>query len=642
MRTGGSLSKEAKGWHLMQNNSLCVEEPFNTKRNLGNTADEVTIKGLQLEFRRAVHYLADHLALDLACWPYTFPTSDNPRPERHLPNLPPHCRASSSWKKSSSSQRYTRPQNSGSPPFRSPKTRDEDPVTFVNQRNFSSFGGSRQHPYPFNPLTLNPPLPPPQHIPSTIPNTPQSSTMSSVMSPATATGDIHHAYPPTPVDQLHYIDPFKNRQVAYYIPAFAPNGLPLYLPYSDDHLVYASPPHTPAMSETSLSHQPQYPRTHPYGFPQPYPSFRGQSMQRGRLPRRPEDGNGSPCVTTFPGDHHPPLGLATTTTSTSPTSSPPPYVPHLKRRNSLPPNNKPNVAHVVKNVVAEPEEVYVLSPSSVSQNLAAGGVSSVPDSDGFAGDVDHRTSEDESADATDSTDARTPRLIPTQPRLSGVIPKNDPTRSPGIVKESPTLLAGKSYAAALLNTAPSSQPPAMKSPTLTTTTKNVPVTLVTPITPIANDKDQRQNKASGTKTPVPTSSSETSPQSSKKSDLESSTPASSPLSSPIDSTKRPSFVWNQSPVNAAMLSPSDNSLTPRRSSVQSTTTSLVSPKKASRTPNGTGRKPSVMSIPEPAADVPPTPTTGKKHRKKKNLGFKKQNTVDSSTSNSSGVANHRR
>ena len=640
MRTGGSLSKEAKGWHLMQNNSLCVEEPFNTKRNLGNTADEVTIKGLQLEFRRAVHYLADHLALDLACWPYTFPTSDNPRPERHLPNLPPHCRASSSWKKSSSSQRYTRPQNSGSPPFRSPKTRDEDPSTFLNQRNFSSFAGSRQHTYPFNPLTLNPPLPPPQHIPGTVPNTPQS-TMSSVMSPATVTGDIHHAYPPTPVDQLQYIDPFKNRQVAYYIPAFPPNGLPLYLPYSEDHLAYASPPQTPAMSESSLSHQLQYPRTHPYGFPQPYQSSRGQSTQRGRLPRRPDDGSGSPSVIAFPGDHHPPLDLITTTTSTSRTSSPPPYVPHLKRRNSLPPNNKPNVAHVVKSVVTKPEDAYVLSPSSISHNLAAA-VSSVPDSDGFVGDVDHRTSEDESADATDSSDVRTPRQLPNQAQLNRVTPKNDPTRSPGTVKESPVLPAGKSYAAALLNAAPSSQQPPMKSPTLTTATNNVPVAPVTPITPtITIDKDPKQIKASGMKTPVPApSSSETSPQSSKKSDLESSTPASSPLSSPIDPTKRPSSVWNQSPATAAMLSPSDNSLPPRRSSVQSTTTNLVSPKKSNRTTNGTGRKPSVISIPEPAADVPSTPTTAKKYRKKKNL--KKQSALDSTASNSSGVASHRR
>jgi len=155
----------------MQNNSLCVEEPFNISRNLGNTADEATVKGLQLEFRRAVHYLADHGSLELACWPFQFPTSEHPRPERHLPNLPPQYRQtaySNNFKKT----KYVRPQNS-SPPFKSPKSRAlEDP------RNFNSFGGSR-HQYTFNPLNLNPALPP--QVP--IPSTPQSS-MSSNMSPS--------------------------------------------------------------------------------------------------------------------------------------------------------------------------------------------------------------------------------------------------------------------------------------------------------------------------------------------------------------------------------------------------------------------------------------------------------------------------
>src|SRR5437773_12040049 len=108
----------------MQNNSLCVEEPFNISRNLGNTADEATVKGLQLEFRRAVHYLADHASLELACWPFQFPTSENPRPERHLPNIPPQYRQmtnSYNFKRT----RYVRPQNS-SPPFKSPKTRAQE------------------------------------------------------------------------------------------------------------------------------------------------------------------------------------------------------------------------------------------------------------------------------------------------------------------------------------------------------------------------------------------------------------------------------------------------------------------------------------------------------------------------------------
>ncbi|KAL8809017.1 MAG: hypothetical protein Q9200_003795 [Gallowayella weberi] len=53
VREGTLISKEAKKWHLMQNNRLCVEEPFNTERNLGNTADDISFRGLHLEIRRA-------------------------------------------------------------------------------------------------------------------------------------------------------------------------------------------------------------------------------------------------------------------------------------------------------------------------------------------------------------------------------------------------------------------------------------------------------------------------------------------------------------------------------------------------------------------------------------------------------------
>ncbi|KAG4303089.1 hypothetical protein PCK1_000755 [Pneumocystis canis] len=72
VRHGHYLSKSAKGWHLTQNNRLCVEEPFNTKRNLGNTADDITVNGLQMEFRRAFHLIADHYNLKEACASYIF------------------------------------------------------------------------------------------------------------------------------------------------------------------------------------------------------------------------------------------------------------------------------------------------------------------------------------------------------------------------------------------------------------------------------------------------------------------------------------------------------------------------------------------------------------------------------------------
>ena len=289
-----------------------------------------------------------------ACWPFQFPTAENPRPERHLPNLPPQYRQTTYLNNNFKKSKYARPQNS-SPPFKSPKSR-----ALEDQRNFNSFG-SRQ-PYPFNPLNLNPPLPP--QVP--IPSTPQSG-MSNNMSPA---GDMHHAYPPTPVDQLHYIDPFKNRQVAYYIPAFAPNGLPVYVPYTEDPVVYASPPQTPAMSETSLSHQPQYPRTQPYVFPQQY--SRGHSIQRGRQPHREEDAL-SP-TSTF-ADPQPLTGIGITTPSLIT-----PYIPPLpvKRRNSLPANNKPNVPVRPPNIITTTTESYTTSSSQGSaESMSSVGYSDV-------------------------------------------------------------------------------------------------------------------------------------------------------------------------------------------------------------------------------------------------------------------------
>lgn len=57
VREGTVLSKEYKGWHLLQNNRICVEEPFNTPRNLGNTADDSSSRGLHIELRRAFNLL---------------------------------------------------------------------------------------------------------------------------------------------------------------------------------------------------------------------------------------------------------------------------------------------------------------------------------------------------------------------------------------------------------------------------------------------------------------------------------------------------------------------------------------------------------------------------------------------------------
>ena len=72
VREGSLILKETKKWHLMQNNCLCVEEPFNTKRNLGNTVDDISFRGVHLELRRAFDLLSQ-ANLKECCEQYIFP-----------------------------------------------------------------------------------------------------------------------------------------------------------------------------------------------------------------------------------------------------------------------------------------------------------------------------------------------------------------------------------------------------------------------------------------------------------------------------------------------------------------------------------------------------------------------------------------
>ena len=72
IREGSLISKQAKKWHLMQNNRLCVEEPFNTDRNLGNTADDISFRGVHLELRRACDLISE-CNLEKALEQYEFP-----------------------------------------------------------------------------------------------------------------------------------------------------------------------------------------------------------------------------------------------------------------------------------------------------------------------------------------------------------------------------------------------------------------------------------------------------------------------------------------------------------------------------------------------------------------------------------------
>lgn len=87
VREGKLISKDEKGWHLLQNNRLCVEEPFNITRNLGNTADDTSFRGLHTELRRAFKAISE-ADLDKCCEQFIFP----PEEERIFERPPPQPR----------------------------------------------------------------------------------------------------------------------------------------------------------------------------------------------------------------------------------------------------------------------------------------------------------------------------------------------------------------------------------------------------------------------------------------------------------------------------------------------------------------------------------------------------------------------
>ena len=94
------ISKEGKKWHLMQNNRLCVEEPFNTDRNLGNTADDTSFRGIHLELRRAFD-LVKEAKLAECLEQYEFPAFEERIWEKPAPKPPPVLSRSRSQSQSS-------------------------------------------------------------------------------------------------------------------------------------------------------------------------------------------------------------------------------------------------------------------------------------------------------------------------------------------------------------------------------------------------------------------------------------------------------------------------------------------------------------------------------------------------------------
>lgn len=85
IRQGKRIPREEKAWHpgggqKEGTNRLCVEEPFNVERNLGNSADDYAWRGLHLEIRRAFDLLADGQQLEKMCEQFQFPAEGKPNP----------------------------------------------------------------------------------------------------------------------------------------------------------------------------------------------------------------------------------------------------------------------------------------------------------------------------------------------------------------------------------------------------------------------------------------------------------------------------------------------------------------------------------------------------------------------------------
>ncbi|KAL2198397.1 hypothetical protein P885DRAFT_76003 [Corynascus similis CBS 632.67] len=75
IRTGRLLTKTEKKWHIGSNNALCIEEPFNTIRNLGNTADDTSFRGIHMELRRAFDLISEG-KFEECCEEYVFPKEE--------------------------------------------------------------------------------------------------------------------------------------------------------------------------------------------------------------------------------------------------------------------------------------------------------------------------------------------------------------------------------------------------------------------------------------------------------------------------------------------------------------------------------------------------------------------------------------
>ncbi|KAG8627423.1 hypothetical protein KVT40_004906 [Elsinoe batatas] len=101
VKEGRLLSRKEKGWNpdnyqdKEARTRLCVEEPFNTIRNLGNSADDYAFSGIHEEIRRAFGLVAEG-RLDECCAEFVFPPEEKPLFQRPPPKPKPTLTRSAS------------------------------------------------------------------------------------------------------------------------------------------------------------------------------------------------------------------------------------------------------------------------------------------------------------------------------------------------------------------------------------------------------------------------------------------------------------------------------------------------------------------------------------------------------------------
>ncbi|KAH9827659.1 Cid1 family poly A polymerase [Teratosphaeria destructans] len=106
VREGRLVTRKEKKWDYSNHwdkeaqKRLCVEEPFTTNRNLGNSADEYSWSGVHSEIRRAFDLLADGQQLEKVCQQYEFPPEEKTNREnmfqKPVPRPAPILRRSAS------------------------------------------------------------------------------------------------------------------------------------------------------------------------------------------------------------------------------------------------------------------------------------------------------------------------------------------------------------------------------------------------------------------------------------------------------------------------------------------------------------------------------------------------------------------